>query len=69
MTYTITLTVRTDAPIAVLRDARAYSKWLVDQHFSNGGLAVRYELHIERAEAKELEPWDAEAQLEFGGCS
>jgi len=61
-TYTITLHVRSDAPIAVLRDKATWHTAPKNDDF------LRYDHTILKVEAKELEPWEAEAQLEFGGC-
>lgn len=51
--YLITLRVRSDAPIAVLRDPRAYSQTVIDTKLGSHFMMV-----IERAEAREIEPWE-----------
>ena len=52
--YTITLTVRSDAPIAVLRDKERYAVY---------NTAV----NILSVTVREIEPWDLPQQLELGG--
>lgn len=62
-TYTITLTVRTNAPLAVLRDKATWHTTPKDDDF------LRYDHTILKVEVEELAPVEAEAQHEFGGCS
>lgn len=61
-TYTITLTVRTNAPIAVLRDTATWYTAPRDED------CLRYLTNILKVGVKECAPVEVEAQSEFGGC-
>lgn len=61
--YTITLTVRSNAPIAVLRD-RSQLSLLVDATLMCGYSRLA---NILTVTVQECEPWDLPPQLELGG--
>lgn len=53
--YTVTLTIRSDVPIAVLRDADSYDSQIKD-HANDKW----YRIEILTVQVKEREPWDVE---------